>query len=182
MNMNRKHILIPIDGSQFSQKILPHINLLFSPESHRLTLLYVAKEVTSYDIPRKDEGLWDNVSAASRIDSVTYENQPVYASQVEESVRDRIETDLVPVRKALTDAGYEVNIVVHFEKDAVEEIVRFAEKGKVDLVAMATRGRKGLRHRIVGGIFQQVLEQIQIPMLVIHPPRKNEPASSPKGD
>jgi nucleotide-binding universal stress UspA family protein len=97
-------------------------------------------------------------------------------------VRDRVETDLVPVKRALTEAGFEVNIVVHFEKDAVEEIVRFAEQGNVDLVAMATRGRKGLRHRIVGGIFQQVLQQIHIPMLVIHPPRKNEPASSLKGD
>jgi nucleotide-binding universal stress UspA family protein len=180
--MSRKHILIPIDGSQFSQKVLPHIDLLCSPQSYRLTLLYVAKEVTSYDIPRRDEGPWDNVSAASRIESVTYEEQPVYASQIEESVRDRVETDLVPVKRALTEAGFEVNIVVHFEKDAVEEIVRFAEQGNVDLVAMATRGRKGLRHRIVGGIFQQVLQQIHIPMLVIHPPRKNEPASSPKGE
>jgi nucleotide-binding universal stress UspA family protein len=180
--MGRKHILIPIDRSRFSQKILPHIDLLCAPESYKLTLLYVAREVTSYDIPRKDEGAWDNIGAASRIESVTYEEHPVYASQIEESVRDRVETELVPVRKALTDAGYEVDIVVRFEKNAVEEIVRFAEDEKVDLVAMATRGRKGLRHRIVGGIFQQVLEQIHIPMLVIHPPRKNEPASSPKDD
>ncbi|UCF29022.1 MAG: universal stress protein [Chloroflexota bacterium] len=180
--MSRKHILIPIDRSRFSQKILPHLDLLGASGSYKLTLLYVAREVTSYDVPRKDEGTWDNIAAANRIESVTYEEQPVYASQIEESVRDRVETDLVPVRKALTDAGYEVDIVVRFEKNAVEEIVRFAEEEEVDLVAMATRGRKGLRRRIVGGIFRQVLDQIHIPMLVIHPPRRNEPASSPKGD
>ncbi len=180
--MSRKHILIPIDRSRFSQKIIPHLDLLGDPGSYKLTLLYVAREVTSYDVPRKDEGTWDNIAATSRIESVTYEEQPVYASQIEESVRDRVETDLVPIRKALTDAGYEVDIVVRFEKNAVEEIVRFAEEEKVDLVAMATRGRKGLRRRIVGGIFRQVLDQIHIPMLVFHPPQEQEPESSPQGD
>jgi nucleotide-binding universal stress UspA family protein len=179
--MSRKHILIPIDRSRFSQKILPHLDLLGDPESYKLTLLYVAREVSIYDVPRKDEGTWDTIAAATRIETVTYEEQPVYASQIEESVRDRVETDLVPVRKTLTDAGYEVNIIVRFEKNAVEEIVRFAEVEKVDLVAMATRGRKGLRRRIVGGIFRQVLDQIHIPMLVFHPPQE-ESESSPKVD
>lgn len=180
--MSRKHILIPIDRSRFSQKILPHLDLLGAPESYKLTLLYVAREVTSYDVPRKDEGAWDSVSAASLIESVTYEEQPIYASQIEESVRDRVETDLVPVRKTLTDAGYEVDIIVRFEKNAVEEIVRFAEDEEVDLVAMATRGRKGLRRRIVGGIFRQVLDQIHIPMLVIHPPQEDASGSKPRDD
>ena len=69
--MGRKHILIPIDRSKFSQKILPHIDLLCAPESYKLTLLYVAREVTSYDILRKEEGTWDNGWIAKP--SVTYD-------------------------------------------------------------------------------------------------------------
>lgn len=168
--MTLKHILVPIDGSEFSQQILPHVTQLFPAKQYHLTLLYVAKAPKSHDIGEIDNVRWENSQMVGRADNVDYEHYPIYASQMEESVQADFVSKMTPVTSDLVEQGYDVAVAVHFEKHAVTEIVRIAESGDVDLVAMATRGRRGVKHHIFGSISEQVLEQIHIPLLLFHPP------------
>jgi nucleotide-binding universal stress UspA family protein len=50
-----------------------------------------------------------------------------------------------------------------------EEIRRFAEEEAVDLIAMATHGRTGLQHILLGSVAEKVVRLSRIPVLTIKP-------------
>ena len=52
------------------------------------------------------------------------------------------------------------------------EIVRYAVRGKYDLVTLCTRGRGGLRRFVLGSVAEEVLRLSPIPVLVTHPTDK----------
>jgi universal stress protein A len=58
--------------------------------------------------------------------------------------------------------------VVRFGSPALE-IVRFAEEEGIDLVVMATHGRTGLRHILLGSVAEKVVRQSGVPVLTIKP-------------
>ena len=49
------------------------------------------------------------------------------------------------------------------------EILAFARDMEVDLIAMATHGRSGLRRMIMGSVTEEVLRHAEVPLLVCHP-------------
>lgn len=52
---------------------------------------------------------------------------------------------------------------------APEEICRFAEEEGVDLVVIATHGRTGLRHIVLGSIAEKTVRLSNIPVLTVKP-------------
>ena len=50
-----------------------------------------------------------------------------------------------------------------------EEIKRFAEEESVDLIAMATHGRTGLQHVLLGSVAEKVVRLSSVPVLTIKP-------------
>jgi nucleotide-binding universal stress UspA family protein len=95
-------------------------------------------------------------------------NHPIYASQAEANVCARLADELMPVVHALQEAGFTVSVAVRFG-DPAEEISRFVEIERVDLVAMATHGRSGLRRLVLGSVAEGVLHRLQVPVLLIRP-------------
>ncbi len=53
------------------------------------------------------------------------------------------------------------------EGAAVEEILRIAAEEKVDLVVIATHGRSGLKHVLLGGVAERVIRHAHCPVLVV---------------
>lgn len=53
--------------------------------------------------------------------------------------------------------------------DAAREIVRFAEQEHIDLIVMATHGRTGLLHILVGSVTEKVVRYSRIPVLTVRP-------------
>jgi nucleotide-binding universal stress UspA family protein len=56
--------------------------------------------------------------------------------------------------------------------DPATEILRAGQAARFDLIAMATRGRKGLRRDLVGSVAETVLRQSEIPVLAFRPGAK----------
>ena len=52
---------------------------------------------------------------------------------------------------------------------AAEEIVRFAQEEAIDLIVMATRGRMGLQHMVVGSVAEKVVRLAGTPVLTVKP-------------
>lgn len=52
---------------------------------------------------------------------------------------------------------------------AAEEIKRFAEDEGADLVVMATHGRTGLRHMVLGSVAEKVVRISSVPVLTVKP-------------
>ena len=52
---------------------------------------------------------------------------------------------------------------------AAEEIVRFAREEGIDLIVMATRGRTGLQHMVLGSVAEKVVRLAGTPVLTVKP-------------
>lgn len=61
-----------------------------------------------------------------------------------------------------------VTIVVRVGS-AAEEIVRFAQEEAIDLIVMATHGRTGLQHIVMGSVAEKVVRFASSPVLTVKP-------------
>ncbi len=57
---------------------------------------------------------------------------------------------------------------------AEDEIVRFAKEEDIDLIIMATHGRSGLSHVLMGSVAEKVIQQSPVPVLVVNPNRMRQ--------
>ena len=53
--------------------------------------------------------------------------------------------------------------------DASREIVRYADEEGIDLIIMATHGRSGLAHVVMGSVAERVVRRSFVPVLTIKP-------------
>ncbi|MEB3323277.1 MAG: universal stress protein, partial [Synechococcaceae cyanobacterium] len=52
---------------------------------------------------------------------------------------------------------------------AADEIVRFAQEGAIDLIVIATHGRTGLQHMVMGSVAEKVVRLAGTPVLAVKP-------------
>jgi nucleotide-binding universal stress UspA family protein len=143
--MTIKNILVPLDGSQLSETVLPMAALLAKQNHARLILFHVIE----HNPPEKVHGerhLTDDQEASN------------YLSQVRQSLA----SDIVIDQHVHTSA----------EKDVADSIVAHSREMKVDLIAMCAHGQSGLEKRIFGNIAQQVLNMGDVPVLLISPEKE----------
>jgi nucleotide-binding universal stress UspA family protein len=60
--------------------------------------------------------------------------------------------------------------VVRIGTDVAATVAAYARKHQVDLVVMASHGRTGLRHLLLGSIAEELLRTAPCPVLVVRPP------------
>jgi len=163
------NVLIPLDGSPLSQTIVPHIRRVLSADRHRITLLRVAELPASITgIPPRPVAIgWTGALYEEERD-IEYARHPIYSDQRELSTRAEIERDMLAEQHALEQDGFDVSISIRFGSPA-DEIVEAARSQNVDLIAMATHGMTGLRRLVLGSVAEQVLSQVNIPVLLFRP-------------
>jgi nucleotide-binding universal stress UspA family protein len=167
----KKNVLIPLDGSPFSRQIVPHIRRVLDPEAYRLILLQVAEPAVGMlgMPPAPFSSNWPlPVHAYASARDVERARHPIYASQQEHNTCAEIKAALSVAQAVLQDAGFAVSVSVRFG-DPAEEVVTYARDNQIDLVAMATHGRTGLRHLLMGSVAEQVLRRLAIPVLLVRP-------------
>ncbi|HET9224961.1 MAG TPA: universal stress protein [Roseiflexaceae bacterium] len=167
--MKTYKVLIPLDGSALSWQIVGHVQRLFSPENCELIILRVTEPAVGLvaNPPRPVSGAWSTPFYDSHHD-VQLSRHPMYASQVWENVRAMAESELLPEIHALKDAGYAVSVLIQ-SGDPARTIVDVAERQAVDVVAMATHGRTGLRRLVLGSVAEAVLRELTVPLVLVRP-------------
>jgi nucleotide-binding universal stress UspA family protein len=162
-------VLIPLDGSALSRQIAPYVQRLFRPADCALMLLRVTERPSgrTANPPRPISLTWTEPFYAAGQD-IALAQHPTYASQVWENVRSTAEQDLRHAARALIDAGYPVSLLVRCG-DPAQLIVEVAASERVDLVAMATHGRTGLRRLVLGSVTEAVLRELSVPLLLVRP-------------
>jgi nucleotide-binding universal stress UspA family protein len=149
-----RRILIPLDGSQLAEQVLPHVKALVECQGAEIHLLSVAPVI-------------DNVAA-----SVMLYPLYVYREQLadEDAERKRIETELTNylqgVARGLEQAGAQVKCAVRFGSPA-DEILSYASEHKIELIAMCTHGRSGLARWAYGSVADRVLGVSPCPVLLV---------------
>jgi nucleotide-binding universal stress UspA family protein len=167
--MHTYKVLIPLDGSALSRQIVGHVQRLFRPADCELIILRVTEPaeglIANPPLPVSDA--WRTPLHASYRD-VELSKHPTYASQVWENVRATAESELLPEIHVLKEAGYAVSVLIQ-SGDPARAIVDVAERQAVDVVAMATHGRTGLRRLVLGSVAEKVLRGLAVPLVLVRP-------------
>ncbi|NQT74314.1 MAG: universal stress protein [Chloroflexi bacterium] len=151
-----KRILVCLDGSSLAEQILPYVTEQAKQFNSKVVLLQV--------ITRSD----------AIIASMTATGDPLMmSSQVSfekiESESEETKAYLSRIAKQMEDAGLDVEHVAIFDPLPGPAIVDHASENKVDLIAIATHGRSGLRRAISGSVADHVIRESHLPILLIRP-------------
>jgi nucleotide-binding universal stress UspA family protein len=167
--MSKHKILIPLDGSEFSEQILLQVQRFLNPEDNHLILLRVASLPHGLiGMPAQPAAIeWPMPAYPSHRDA-ELARHPIYASQAWDSQVAKLEDELRTDVFDLQQAGYTVSTMIRFG-DPAQEILELIDEENIDLVAMTTHGRTGLSKLVFGNVVDKVLHQASAPMLILRP-------------
>lgn len=150
----RRTILVPLDGSEVAESVLPHVEALAIQSHFELTNVVVFR-VCEYAVVPDDAsgessgwetGLRREISQAKR-------SAEKYLAKVEE-------------RLAAAGIGVRSEVLVGQPADV---IVDHANGRQLGLVAMATHGRSGLSRLAFGSVAEKTLRGLSCPLFLVRP-------------
>ena len=144
-----QNILVPTDGSDFSNKAISTAARLAHSLRSKLLLLHVRSPIES---PHHVEG-----------GALTQLGGKVVMQEIEDEERKLLDAALEIAAADGTTA--ETAFVAGYS--TYDAIVRIAREQHCDLIVMASHDRRGLSSFLVGSETQQVLAHTTIPVLVI---------------
>lgn len=139
-----KKILVPLDGSETAEAILPVVERLAGPRDLTVRLLEVVEPLPS----------------------VVRSETPMGIEALIALKREGAEQYLAKVVQPLKDKGLRVEWTVGFGR-AATVIVDAAAESQADLIAMATHGRSGFGRLLLGSVAEEVLRGASVPVLVL---------------
>lgn len=138
-----RHILIPTDGSELSERALRQ-GIDFAESSHaEVTLLTASPPLRSFG----PDGIADPAAYEAAARRVAEERLKVGADYAREK-------------------GVKATLRHVFQDDPSEAIIDAAKSAGCDLVFMASHGRRGLEKVLLGSETQKVLTRSKVPVLV----------------
>ena len=152
-----KTILVPLDGSELAELVLPHVEMLAKAgvEPAEVVLLMVCEPARML-IGGYGEAVAQGV---------------LMAEQAAEACKAEAEKYLAAMEKRLKEKGLKVRTVL-MKGDPASEILDYAANNSVDLIAMGSHGRSGISRWAYGSVASKVLRGISIPILVVTPEKK----------
>jgi nucleotide-binding universal stress UspA family protein len=179
--MSMLKVLIPLDGSSFSRLVLTSVQSFLKPKRHHLILMRVAPPPAGVSgipprmIPFDGLGLIPDYSSSSNLEQSQH---PIYDTQAWESLKAELSRELNQAASSLQNEGFDVSLLVHFG-DAAEEVIAATEQRGIDLIVMATHGRRGLERMLVGSVAEGVLRHVTVPVLMVRPERTEKARARP---
>ena len=145
-----KRILVPIDFSDFSIDALKYGVSVARHFGAKILLLHVISQE-----------LLNEVKAVQYFSGII-DSPEKFLARKKRDINERIEkilkgeTDQTLFEEPLIEVGI-----------PTEEIIRVAKERKVDLVVIATRGRSGLSHILMGSVAEKVVRRSPCPVLSV---------------
>lgn len=142
-----KHILLPTDGSELSEKAIKSGIAFAKSIGAQATGLFVAPQfhLTVYD------------------DWVV---EPMSQSEFEEKSKKQAQQRLAKIESMAKSAGVRCDVAHVVSDSPYEAIIKIAEEHKCDLIFMASHGRRGIAGLLLGSETAKVLTHTKIPVLV----------------
>ena len=143
--MNNPHILLTTDFSEESFAAFDPCAELAAQLGGRITLLHVVAELTA--IPH---------------------GSPLAPAQEPPDLAQHVKEASKQLEQARTRFGSDMSVEVALEtgEEPDETISDYAKAHGVDLIAMATHGRSGIRRLVVGSVTEGVLRRARKPVIV----------------
>lgn len=150
--MQIKAILFATDFSEGSKNALPYAVDLAKRYEAKLILMHVI-----YDVARSTGWYIPHISV-----------EEVY-NDLEKSAKSELEKTYVEEMRGYKDIERVVMKGIPYE-----EITRFAETNKIDMIVLATHGRTGIDRLLFGSTAEQVVRYAPCPVLSVRLPKHQE--------
>ncbi|HZS79753.1 MAG TPA: universal stress protein [Ktedonobacteraceae bacterium] len=152
--------LVSLDGSALSEAVLEPAAYLVSALAEGTSARGELHLLRVVDLPYA---------------SSTLHSQAYITKETREKARADAEAYLEKMQNLLYNAGVEmfnitVSTSVASDPDVAEAIAKTAEG--YDLIAMATHGRSGVSHFLLGSITERVLHTTKLPLMVVRPQKQ----------
>lgn len=127
------HILVPLDGSELAECVLPHVMAIAPVTGARVTLVHVMEQAPSRN------------GNAPPIDPLGWHMRKQESQAYLDRIAVRLQEMDQPVEQAI------------LEGNPAEAIIEFARSNAVDLIVLSTHGRTGLSEWNVSSVVQKIL-------------------------
>lgn len=158
-----RRMLIPLDGSALSERILTPACRLGDLLGVEYRLLMVITPLTA------------------EIERAAQEGSPLNASATR-SKHDMAQTYLDHVAADLRAQGRAVQAQVVVGHNPAQMILDVAQREAIDLLALATHGRGGLSRLLIGSVADKVVRGAKTPVLLVHPHETHAADAAPTHD
>jgi len=140
------HVLVPLDGSEAAEAVVTTLLPLLSPGGQRVSLVTVLQQPFPL--------------------ATTYLPHAVTEEALLNERKIRIEEYLHQAEARLSRAGVRgVRTEVLIGDDAARRILGYVEAEGVDLIALSTRGRGGVRRLLLGSVADKLVRGAGVPIL-----------------
>ena len=138
-----RSLLVPLDGTQAAEAVLPMVSLLAQRAGARVTLLHVVERHAPATI-HGDRHLTSAAEAEAYLREIAAKHFP---------------------------PGVSVGWHVHSQEiaDVAHSLADHADELQADLLVMFVHGRENLRHRLFGTLAQHVVREAPAPVLLLQP-------------
>ena len=147
-----QHIMVPLDGSELAECVIPHAESLALGRSvSRVTLVRVVTPLHLHG------GVESRFSPEER-------------KQLEEDSTNVAREYLDKLVEKLKEKGVAAESEVLYGGHVVDEVVDYAKKNEVDLIIIATHGRSGVSRLFLGSVADRILRAAPVPVLMVRAP------------
>jgi nucleotide-binding universal stress UspA family protein len=146
-----KKIVVPLDGSGWAQRAIPHAVDIARSNGAEIILLHVFRPPASE--------YTDQIALAGQDDQT---NQ----------LREQMKQYLIGLRSELRGEDVEVRCQLIEGGGVANLICDYVNNEGVDLVVMSTHGRSGLAEFFFGSVANKVMQRLKVPVLLIHPDKE----------
>lgn len=143
-----KKIIVPLDGSGWSERAIPHAVDIARNNNAELILLHVFR-------PPAHE-FTDQIALAGQEGQI-------------QQLLEQIKQYLIGLRTQLRNENIEVRTQFIEGMGVASLICDYVNDEGADLVVMSTHGRTGLGRFLFGSITSKVMECVQVPVLLVRP-------------
>jgi nucleotide-binding universal stress UspA family protein len=140
-----ERVLIPLDGSELAETILPFAERVAGPADAEVVLLSVVEPLSAVGGLAGGGVVGPDALLLRQLEAKKY---------------------LAGVAARLETKGLRVRTLLGLGTPAVE-IVEVARSERADLIAMTTHGRSGFRRAVFGSVAEAVLRTATVPVLMI---------------
>ncbi len=150
-----QRILVPLDGSELAERVIPYAVSIANALSSQLSLLRIFDSVPEQ---------WADPTHGRYLDQMTtsFRNQAM----------DYLERIAAPLRRE----GITVTCSAH-EGNPSELIINESSREADTLIAMSTHGRSGVNRWVMGSVTDKVLHGVDAPLLIVRSQEGSPPAS-----
>lgn len=144
-------IVVPLDGSGWSQRAVPHAIDIARTNNAEVILLHIFRP------PAREFS--DSISLGGGDPQI-------------QQLREQAKQYLIGLRSELR--GEKCSVRTHFTEgsDVAALICQYVHSENADLVVMSTHGRSGLARILYGSVAKAVMECIDVPVLLIKPDKE----------